>query len=158
MLNTHHWKVIHDSSAGFTSQLTRFSICSVKQALPVIYWMQPVHIVLFGGRRCCCSFASSRNFTFLEQVLLEQSTRNHYHKHKETPFHIRRLKWLRVKEGLKSQDQPMTNSYCSNFKQPLHFQHKLTLRIFTTTRSLLVMFIASKTSLYFPRPSFRTSW
>lgn len=34
----------------------------------------------------------------------------------------------------------------------------LTLRIFTTTLSLLVMLMASKTSLYFPRPSFRTSW
>lgn len=33
-----------------------------------------------------------------------------------------------------------------------------TLRIFTTTFSLLVMLMASKTSLYLPRPSFRTSW
>lgn len=35
---------------------------------------------------------------------------------------------------------------------------ELTLRIFTTTFSLLVTFMASKTSLYFPRPNLRTNW
>lgn len=34
----------------------------------------------------------------------------------------------------------------------------LTFRIFTTTFSLLVMLMASNTSLYFPRPSFLTNW
>lgn len=38
------------------------------------------------------------------------------------------------------------------------YLHRFTLRIFTTTFSLLVMLIASNTSLYLPRPSFRTSW
>lgn len=33
-----------------------------------------------------------------------------------------------------------------------------TFRILTTTFSLLVMLIASNTSLYFPLPSLRTSW
>lgn len=52
--------------------------------------------------------------------------------------------------------QSFNQSTCTR-SMPLS-QHRFTLRIFTTTFSLLVMLIASKTSLYLPRPSFRTNW
>lgn len=41
-------------------------------------------------------------------------------------------------------------------RQPSDYHH--TFSILTTTFSLFVMFMASNTSLYLPRPSFLTSW
>lgn len=48
----------------------------------------------------------------------------------------------------------MHNDFMRYKSKPLY---SFTLSIFTTTFSLLVMLIASKTSLYLPRPNFRTN-
>lgn len=73
------------------------------------------------------------------------------------PFDLLLLDRLEVKKNKKIKSfLPLTERTLSYLFET--HPAELTLRIFTTTFSLLVTFMASNTSLYFPRPSLRTSW